>query len=118
MPSTLIDPVILDAVYNKIGKEELWETALEGMIEGCMGLRDTADARRREADDYRKKELCAKVKRLWAFVAVSTVAGALLMLLSPWFALSWAVRLVLAVAAVVYAYNVKSDIYEEAEKIL
>ena len=92
--------------------------ALEGMIEGCMGLRDTADARRREADDYRKKELCAKVKRLWAFVAVSTVAGALLMLLSPWFALSWAVRLVLAVAAVVYAYNVKSDIYEEAEKIL
>lgn len=32
MPSTLIDPVILDAVYNGIGNRELWEAALDGMI--------------------------------------------------------------------------------------
>ena len=32
MPSTLIDPVILDAVYNKIGTPRVWEKALEGMI--------------------------------------------------------------------------------------
>ena len=32
MPSTLIDPVILDAVYNGIGESSLWECALEGMM--------------------------------------------------------------------------------------
>lgn len=32
MPSTLIDPVILDAVYNGIGDKGLWECALEGMV--------------------------------------------------------------------------------------
>jgi len=32
MPSTLIDPVILDAVYNKIGSPTLWKEALAGMI--------------------------------------------------------------------------------------
>jgi hypothetical protein len=41
-----------------------------------------------------------------------------MMLLAPWFALSWSVRLIAAVVAVVCAYNVKSDIGEEAEKIL
>ena len=32
MPSTLIDPVILDAIYNSVGTKELWETALDGMM--------------------------------------------------------------------------------------
>ena len=32
MPSTLIDSVVLDAVYNKIGSPILWRQALEGMI--------------------------------------------------------------------------------------
>ena len=32
MPSTLIDSVILDAVYNDIGNKELWEKALDGML--------------------------------------------------------------------------------------
>ena len=93
-------------------------SALSDMVENCMGLRDTLDVRRREADDYRKKELCAKVGRLGVMAAVSIAASALFMLLAPWFALAWAVRLVITVVAVVYAYNVKADIYEEAEKIL
>lgn len=92
--------------------------ALTAMVEGCVGMRGTKDARRKDMDDYRKKELCTKVKRLYTVVALSTVAGGALMLLSPWFALSWAVRLIVAVIAVVCAYNVKADIYEEAEKIL
>jgi len=91
---------------------------LVNMVENCMGLRDTNDMRRREADDYRKKELCAKVKRLSVTVAASVVISGIFMILSPWFALSWTVRLIAAVIAVVYAYNVKSDINEEAEKIL
>ena len=32
MPSTLIDSVILDAVYNNIGTLSLWESALDGMV--------------------------------------------------------------------------------------
>ena len=32
MPSTLIDPVVLDAVYNGIGSPVVWRQALEGMI--------------------------------------------------------------------------------------
>ena len=32
MPSTLIDTVVLDAVYNGVGDKDLWEKALEGMI--------------------------------------------------------------------------------------
>ncbi|MBQ9745652.1 MAG: hypothetical protein IJW21_02385, partial [Clostridia bacterium] len=35
-------------------------TALRTMVESCMGLRGTQDARRRETDEYRKKELCGK----------------------------------------------------------
>lgn len=32
MPSTLIDPVILDAAYHGIGDKSLWEKGLEGMM--------------------------------------------------------------------------------------
>jgi hypothetical protein len=91
---------------------------LDNMIEGCMGLRDTNDVRRREADDYRKQELCKKSKGLSAVVYVSVCVSGAMMVLSPWFALSWTVRLIAAVIAVVCAYNVKSDIIDEAEKIL
>jgi hypothetical protein len=34
----------------------------------------------------------------------------------PWFALAWTARTVLAVAVIIYAYNVMCDIKEEAEK--
>ena len=88
------------------------------MIESCIGLRDTKDARRREADDYRRKELCGKVRGLSLVVYASVAVSAAMMLLSPWFALSWTVRLIAAVIAVICAYNVKSDIVDEAEKIL
>jgi len=91
---------------------------LSSIIEGSFGLRGTKDARRREADEYMKAELTGKVKWLsYAVYTSVTVSGAMI-LLSPWFALSWAVRLAAAVVSVVWAYNVKSDICEEAEKIL
>ena len=92
--------------------------ALRAAVESSVGIRGTQDARRREADDYRKAELCKKIKGLSAVVYVSVAVSCVMMLASPWFALSWAVRLLAAVVAVVYAYNVKSDICEEAEKIL
>ena len=91
---------------------------LTSALESSVGIRDTKDARRREADNYRKSELCKKVKGLGAVVYVSVAVSGAMMLLSPWFALSWAVRLACAVVAVVCAYNVKSDVCEEAEKIL
>ena len=91
---------------------------IHNMVENSMGLRDTKDARRREADNYRKKELCGKARGLSLVVYASVAVSAVMMLLSPWFALSWTVRLIAAVIAVICAYNVKSDIVEEAEKIL
>lgn len=108
--------VIYYAMFFVIYKRAF--ATLTTMVENCMGMRGTTDARRKDMDDYRKKELCASVKKLYVTVAVSTVSSAVLMLLSPWFALSWTVRLIIAVIAVVHAYNVKSDIYQEAEKIL
>lgn len=54
MPSTLIDPVILDAVYNKIGKEELWETALEGMIHHANVKGQQARFGRKGVEEYLK----------------------------------------------------------------
>ena len=104
--------VLMLFVYKRAFK------ALGTIVESCMGLRDTKDARRREADDYRKKELCAKVKGLSAAVYALVLVSGVMMLASPWFALSWAVRLAAAVIAAVWAYNIKSDIYDEAEKIL
>jgi hypothetical protein len=91
---------------------------LTSALESSVGIRDTKDARRREADNYRKSELCKKVNGLGAVVYISVAVSGAMMLLSPWFALSWAVRLACAVVAVVCAYNVKSDVCEEAEKIL
>lgn len=92
--------------------------ALKTMVESCMGLRGTLDARRKETDDYRKKELCKKVQRLFILTAATVAASAVFMLASPWFDLSWTARSVFAVVTIVYAYNVKSDISEEAERIL
>jgi hypothetical protein len=92
--------------------------AIRAMIGSSMGLRGTSDVRRREADDYRKAELCKKVNGLSAAVYVSLSVSAVMMLISPLFLLSWTVRLIAAVIAVVCAYNVKSDICEEAEKII
>jgi hypothetical protein len=93
-------------------------STLSSVIASSFGLRGTQDARRREADEYRKAELCAAAKRLSFAVYASVGISGAMMLLAPWFALSWAVRLAAAVVAVVWAYNVKSDICEEAEKIL
>jgi hypothetical protein len=93
-------------------------STLSSVIASSFGLRGTQDARRREADEYRKAELCAAAKRLSFAVYASVGVSGAMMLLAPWFALSWAVRLAAAVVAVVWAYNVKSDICEEAEKIL
>ena len=91
---------------------------LKKAVESSVGIRGTQDVRRREADDYRKEELCKKIKGLAAVVYVSVAVSGVMMLASPWFSLSWAVRLLAAVVAVVCAYNVKSDICEEADKIL
>lgn len=91
---------------------------LKTAVENAVGVRGTQDARRREADDYRKTELCKKVNGLAAVVYVSVAVSGAMMLLSPWFSLSWSVRLIAAVVAVICAYNVKSDVCEEAEKIL
>lgn len=91
---------------------------LRNIVSSSMGLRGTQDARRREADEYMKAELVGKVGRLSYAVYTSTIVSGAMMLLSPWFALSWAVRLAVAVIAVVWAYNVVSDIREQAEKIL
>jgi hypothetical protein len=91
---------------------------LKTAVESSVGIRGTQDARRKEADNWRKAELCKKVKVLSVFVYVSVAVSGAMMLLAPWFALSWSVRLIASVVAVVCAYNVKSDIAEEAEKIL
>ena len=92
--------------------------SLTTMIESCIGLRGTTDARRMDIDNYRKKELCTKAKRLFVLVSCAVFASLIFMLLAPFFALAWAVRLSVVVVAVIYAYNLKSDIYEEAEKII
>ena len=104
--------VLVLAVYKKAFG------TLKSIVESSVGIRGTQDARRREADDYRKAELCKKVKALSAAVYASVSVSGVMMILSPWFALSWTVRLIAAVIAVVWAYNVKSDICDEAEKIL
>lgn len=52
MPSTLIDGVIAEAVTNRIGSREVWETALEGMLHHAN--RDSHDRRfgREGVEDY------------------------------------------------------------------
>ncbi len=104
--------ILVFAVYKRAF------ATLKSIVEGSVGIRGTQDVRRREADDYRKAELCKKVKGLSIVVYVSVAVSGAMMILSPWFALSWAVRLIASVVAVVCAYNVKSDICEEADKIL
>ena len=79
-------------------------------------MRGTQDARRREIDEQRKKELCKYIDRLFVLECITIGAGAVLMVLMPWFDLAWTARTVLAVATVIYAYNVMCDINEEAEK--
>lgn len=91
------------------------ETA-KTMVEDAVGVRGTQDARRREIDEQRKKELCKYIDRLFVLECITIGAGAVLMVLMPWFDLAWTARTVLAVATVIYAYNVMCDINEEAEK--
>ncbi|MBO5262253.1 MAG: GH92 family glycosyl hydrolase [Clostridia bacterium] len=54
MPSTLIDPVILDAVYNGIGTRSLWETALEGMVHHASVKGSEARFGRNGVEEYNK----------------------------------------------------------------
>ena len=54
MPSTLIDPVILDAVYNGIGTEALWKTALDGMIHHANVKGSEARYGRNGVEEYKK----------------------------------------------------------------
>ena len=104
--------VLVFAVYKRAF------ATLKSIVESSVGVRGTQDTRRREADNYRKEELCKKVKGLSVMVYVSVAVSGAMMILSPWFALSWSVRLVVAIAAIIWAYNVKSDICDEADKIL
>lgn len=54
MPSTLIDPVILDAVYNKIGTPSLWKCALEGMIHHANNKGHEKRFGRNGVEEYKK----------------------------------------------------------------
>lgn len=54
MPSTLIDSVILDAVYNGVGTKELWEKALEGMIHHANIKGNEARFGRNGVEEYLK----------------------------------------------------------------
>ena len=88
----------------------------KAMIEDAVGVRGTQDARRREIDEQRKAELCKYTDRLFVLECVVFGGSALLMASMPWFSLAWAARTVIAVAVIIYAYNVMCDIKEEAEK--
>ena len=93
-------------------------TALKAMIDDCVGVRGTFDERRKEIDDYRKKELCKYADRLF-FMQCASIGGSIVfMVLMPWFDLAWTARTVITVIAIVYAYNVFRDINDEAEKAL
>ena len=52
MPSTLIDPVILDAVYYGIGDKALWECALEGMIHHANNKGSESRFGRKGVEEY------------------------------------------------------------------
>ena len=54
MPSTLIDPVILDAVYNKIGSQRVWERALDGMIHHANHKGKESRYGRKGVEEYKK----------------------------------------------------------------
>ena len=54
MPSTLIDPVILNAVYNKIGSPIVWRQALEGMIRHANQKGHEKRYGRDGVDEYKK----------------------------------------------------------------
>lgn len=88
----------------------------KAMIDDAVGVRGTQDARRREIDEQRKAELCKYADRLFLLECVLFGGSAVLMASMPWFALAWTARTVLAVAVIIYAYNVMCDIKEEAEK--
>ena len=92
--------------------------ALKSMVDDCVGVRDTADTRRKEIDEYRKKELGRFADRLFIFQCVAFAGSIIFMIAMPWFALSWTARTILSVIAIIYAYNVFHDITEEAEKAL
>ena len=88
------------------------------MIDDCVGVRGTFDERRKEIDDYRKKELCKYADRLFFMQCASLGGSIVFMVLMPWFDLAWTARTVITVIAIVYAYNVFRDINDEAEKAL
>jgi hypothetical protein len=92
--------------------------ALRAMIEDSVGVRGTSDARRKEIDEYRKKELCRYADRLFILQVAAAGGSLALMLAMPWFRLAWTARTIITVIAIVYAYNVYHDINEEAEKAL
>ncbi len=54
MPSTLIDPVVLDAVYNKIGSYAVWKQALLGMIHHANQKGNEPRFGRRGIEEYKK----------------------------------------------------------------
>lgn len=91
---------------------------MKAMIGDCVGVRGTGDIRRKEIDEYRKAELCKYADRLFVLQCVAYGGSAVLMAAMPWFDLAWTARSILAIVVIIYAYNVMSDINEEAEKAL
>ncbi len=54
MPSTLIDTVILDSAYNKVGDKELWSGLLDGMLHHANAKREEARYGRNGVEEYLK----------------------------------------------------------------
>ena len=92
--------------------------AMKRMTADAVGLRESADARRRELDEDRRAYICKKIDRLFALECASAAVGAVFMAVMPWFGLAWAVRSVFNVIVVICIYSIMCDVSAEAEKVL